>query len=643
MMKRDELVVAVYAALIKDCVRYYPDDSSSLQRDFTRLRKATENLGHYFYAVEMPRIGSAFRQCFVTKNSQPLIGVNHCKFMSTPGSYHFPARYPKLFCSLWARIFSEDGGLLPLGPDPRAIQLLSQFFFCFKKLEGACDDHLFQEAIDEFYSQEDRIRPPSLNWQYGEFECNSDLDLVGLDHCNLNPVSDDDKPSTGNAIIDPRLPKTLQHVADVVFGSFPGFNPEEWPCRHGPGSVAEKPRTGDKYVFGSWPKRLDSLFCYDAHATLNADHIGQYDELEHPAKLIAVPKDARGPRLIAAEPSYLQFAQQSINAYLRHEIGHSCVSRSINFVDQGFSQELAVEASITGEYATVDLKSASDMLSLWLVERLVRKNKPLLSAIYHTRSRVIGRDGFAFFLKKVAPMGNAYIFPLQTLVYTLCAISALAVIDGKRLRTRKDIARYAKEVRVFGDDIILPTRAYGGLVQLLTYCGLIVNASKSFAEGNFREACGVDAYAGHNVTPSYVRVVPDATLPESIVSTVEAANNLYEKGLFAAADCLYMRIPSVMRKRIIEVHERSGTFGIRKRYPDHSALRTRYNRALQRLEVLCMVPETGVRVRPVEGIRNLVQYVTERPCPTSGWKSGLRVPLRLKLRLRWVSACQVTT
>lgn len=636
MMKRDELVVTVYRALIQDAVERYPSDSASLHRDLIRLERATEKLGHYFYSVEMPRIGAAFRQCFVSKTTAPLVGVNHCRFSPVT------RRYPLLFESLWGKCFSADGNIHVLGPDPFAIKILSQFFFCFKKLEGTCDDHLFKEAIDEFYSQEDRIRPPDLNWSYGEFRHNSDLNLIDDDHSRVALVSDDDGTPTGNAIINPELPRTLQRIADIVFGSLGWFNPEEWQCRHGPGSVAEKPRSSDKYVFGSWPRRLDSLFCFDAHATLNPDHIYDTDVVEHPAKLIAVPKDARGPRLIASEPSYLQYAQQSINAYLRAAIGSSCVSASINFENQGFSQEWAVKASLTGEFATVDLKSASDLLSLWLIERLIRKNKPLLEAIYHTRSRYIDQEGFALFMKKVAPMGNAYIFPLQTLVYTLCSIAALAVIDGRSVRSRKDITRYAKQVRVFGDDIILPTRAYGCLVQLLTFCGLKVNASKSFAEGNFREACGVDAYLGNDITPAYVRTVLDVTLPETVVSTVECANNLYNKGYWHTSNALIQRIPFAMRKRLAEVHTCSGTFGIRKRFPDTSSLKTRYNTDLQRTEVQCLVPISRVRRKPLEGIRNLMQFITEMPQPTSKWASGHRFPLGLKLRPRWVPLDQVS-
>lgn len=631
MTKRDELVVTVYRGLIQDAIARYPSDSSSLNRDLTRLERATEKLGHYFYAVEMPRVGNAFRQCFVSKNTSPLHGVNHCKFRP---AYR---RYPILFNSLWSKCFSEDGSILPLGPDPYAIKLLSQFFFCFKKLEGTCDEHLNQEAKDEFFSQEERIRNPTLQWSFGEFVHDGNLDLIDPGYRSVNPVSDDDVSPTFGDLIDPRLPRRFQQVADIFFGSLDWFNPEEWRCRHGPGSVAEKPRSGDKYVFGSWPDRLNSLFCFDAHATLNPDHIYDHDVVEHPAKLICVPKDARGPRLIASEPSYLQFAQQSINAFLRASVGKSMIRHSIRFADQSFSQTKAVEASVSGEYATVDLKSASDLLSLWLIERVMRKHKPLLSAIYHTRSRYIERDGVNFqFLKKVAPQGNAYIFPLQTIIYTLASIAALSIVDGKTKMGRRSIMSLSRQVRVFGDDIIIPTRAYGSLVQLLTFCGLKVNASKSFAEGNFREACGIDAYSGYDVTPAYVRAVPDVTSPESIVSSVECVNNLYSKGFYHASNALRGRIPQGFSSKIPEVHIRSGTFGFRKRNPDLNFWAVRYNADLQRQEVRCLVPISKVLVRPIEGIRNLVQFITENPSPLEKWNSGHRTPLDLKLRSRWV-------
>lgn len=629
MMKRDELVKAIYSGLIKDCCRSYPGDTRSLDRDLVRLLQNTDKLSHFFYSIEMLKIGHAFRRALEVGNLTPLYGVNHCKLAKgTP--------YPLLFVSLWRRVFSTCGGIMP-NPDPKAIFFLQQFFFCFKKLEGTCGQHLDQKVIDEFFTLESHIRKPTLQWNVGNFDPDSNLHLCdATDYCGdgLTPQL---FPSDGNALVDLRLPERCQLIADILFGSFSEYKPEEYQCRHGPGAVSDKPRTGDKYSFGTWPSRLDSLFAYDAHATVGLDESPEYLDHEHPAKLICVPKDSRGPRLIASEPSYLQFAQQSINSYLREKIGSSCISRSINFVDQAFSQEGAIKASIDRSSATVDLKSASDLLSLWMVERLIRKNKTLLHAIYATRSRyATDGKGRSTFINKVAPMGNAYIFPLQTAIYTIAAIAALSISNGESTINSKTIRRLAKEVRVFGDDIILPTRAYGYLVSLLTFMGMQVNTQKSFSEGSFREACGVDAFQGYNVTPAYIKAIPSIESPETVISSVDCVNNLTKVGLHSAAYELRLLIPRQIRNRIIEVRSGSGAFGFQASQPSFHKWRTRFNRALQIVEVLCLTPSSRVEVRKREGIRNYLQYVTERPRPDMDWESGTVIPRDQRMRSRWV-------
>jgi hypothetical protein len=60
-------------------------------------------------------------------------------------------------------------------------------------------------------------------------------------------------------------------------------------------------------------------------------------------------------------------------------------------------------------------------------------------------------------------------------------------------------------VYVYGDDIIVPSLFYEEAVNGLQRIGLIVNLSKSFADGPFRESCGGEYYNGIDVTPVRVR------------------------------------------------------------------------------------------------------------------------------------------
>jgi hypothetical protein len=95
----------------------------------------------------------------------------------------------------------------------------------------------------------------------------------------------------------------------------------------------------------------------------------------------------------------------------------------------------------------------------------------------------------------------------------------------RSLRKRSDT------LSIYGDDIIIPTDVYPEVVQSLSSLGMKVNESKSFSTGKFRESCGIDAYDGQVVTPTYAR----AYLPESransngLVKASELRNQLYER------------------------------------------------------------------------------------------------------------------
>jgi hypothetical protein len=87
-------------------------------------------------------------------------------------------------------------------------------------------------------------------------------------------------------------------------------------------------------------------------------------------------------------------------------------------------------------------------------------------------------------------------------------------------------------VRVYGDDIIVPVEYVHTVIAKLEAFGLIVNGSKSFWTGKFRESCGKEYYDGTDVSVVRVR----AALPTSrqhvpeIISTVSLRNQMYFAG-----------------------------------------------------------------------------------------------------------------
>jgi hypothetical protein len=133
-------------------------------------------------------------------------------------------------------------------------------------------------------------------------------------------------------------------------------------------------------------------------------------------------------------------------------------------------------------------------------------------------------------------MGSAVCFPIETLVFLTCVFVGLERSLKRPLR-RRDLDDYADSVRVYGDDIVVPTHLTNHVIGSLEAYGLKVNRHKSFWTGKFRESCGKEYYAGHDV--SIVRVREFLPLSrrhvQELVSTVALRNNLFLAGLWNTA------------------------------------------------------------------------------------------------------------
>jgi hypothetical protein len=220
------------------------------------------------------------------------------------------------------------------------------------------------------------------------------------------------------------------------------------------------------------------------------------------AKLVAVPKDSRGPRLICVHPSESIWIQQGCRDILEAAItspSSPCYGK-INFHDQSVNGKLALSSSLSRELVTLDLKEASDRISCNLVRFLFGEYAyNYISCSRAERIRLL--DNRIITLNKWAPMGNALCFPVQSLIFYSI------VHAGIRCRYGIDCT----DIYVFGDDILFPSQYYDGALLALVKCGLVPNFSKTFRRGFFRESCGVDAYLGKDVTPLRLRRIDPST------------------------------------------------------------------------------------------------------------------------------------
>jgi hypothetical protein len=540
---------------------------------------------------------------------------------------------------LFEKIFDGSGFLQP-AVDPTAVFFLRQVLYLAKKVRKECSNATILAEVEEFVRTDYRLRNPSLGWDSNTLH-------IGDRHLSFEQTHNRNPDLFGYDPIEvPRpLLRALDQVCGVVFSQFPILDWREVIPRHGPGAVADLRVGEDKYLFPHWPDKLEGTFPY-AYFAQHTEDLWCYESRnpslnEPPARLLAVPKTLKGPRLIASEPIAHQFLQQGMMKWIRENLPLP-LRNCIDFKSQVPSRQMCLIASRVGDLATVDLSSASDRLSCWTVERALRVNPPLLHALHACRTRWLvnaTKSGERFFikLKKFAAQGAAVTFPVQSMIYACMSMAALAY-ERNLTVNRKTVLKLSREVRVFGDDIIMPSCAVHSLVLLMGHCDLKVNASKTHYRGHFRESCGMDAFCGEDVTPLYIRALDPGSNAADLVSWVDVINNAYSKGLWHLSDTMIQKIPARIRKLIPVTNQDLGILSLRSFQPCLIGGKRRFSTTLHRLEVLGLSAKALAVRRRRENHQNLLQYFLDRPSQEINWSSGYLVKTRLTLVKRWVPA-----
>jgi hypothetical protein len=217
------------------------------------------------------------------------------------------------------------------------------------------------------------------------------------------------------------------------------------------------------------------------------------------SKLATVPKNEETERTIAIEPSGNMCLQLAAGKYLEETLRYIGLDIS---TQQPKNKAMAKRGSVLGDVATLDLKAASDMISIDLVRALMPPE--WFDLLMKIRSPFIQvpngtKEASWVELNMISTMGNGFTFPLMTLIIVSLIYGYRCSIGGPRLFINW------KDTCVFGDDIIVPTTEYALAVDTLTRAGLIVNLDKSYSRGPFRESCGGDYLNGVDITPFYVK------------------------------------------------------------------------------------------------------------------------------------------
>lgn len=617
----------LYEAMLVCIVEYFPLLRRDCERDLSRLLSLVESRGLSFLMIDLPDAGKHFDMCLSNEQLVPF---------QKPGLGPFRkgSPVPRLFKGLVLLVF-DDTGLLRVNPDIQAIRFLRQLFYAAKKVEVPCDDSKTFKIVQEFFETDQELRHPSLNWN-GD-ECIADeynIDSLQLVDCLRTRIRHGGHShiTYEDGFTESKLPasdrwnalEAIQSTADIVSSTLGWFNPYDWRAKHGPGAVADQRGAQNKFHFPSWSSKLESYFPmadfgfanFSSWAAFSAGRMVDkfFKNVEHPSKLICVPKTLKGPRLIASEPVSHQWCQQMILDFLVSRLAFTPIANSIHFSDQSKNREAARKASHTRSHVTIDLSSASDRLSCWTVERIFRNNDFLLGALFASRTRRVHnridkKQPKDYVLRKFSCMGSACTFPVQSYAFATMAIGTLLHVRGLQ-PTIRNIRKASKEVLVFGDDMIVPTDIWEVFQGVLSDLQLKVNPNKTFGVGRFRESCGLDAFDGHDVTPVYSITYPDVSRPGSIVSAVDTHNNFLMGGWDKVCSYIRSRVPA-HRFPMLEVPIGSGCFGwFDYRCAGNPLLRSRWNSALQRTEYRVTRLVSRMTRLPIEDDSGLLQFFT---------------------------------
>lgn len=230
----------------------------------------------------------------------------------------------------------------------------------------------------------------------------------------------------------------------------------------------------------------------------------QYDV--RPVDVRAVPKSYKASRIIAMETvrnqGYAKAASLILDRFM---------PTATPIHDQGVNQELARKGSIDGSLATVDLSHASDTISkVFAFEVFPKRFWGVISQLLGTHTCV---DGVTRLMQQMSTAGNALTFQLESLIF-LAVAKASCVLYNEFA----DVPVDPEDVSVYGDDIIIPTEAYETLRDVMSALGFIINESKSFASGSYRESCGAEYWDGIDMSSYYF---PRFPIEGKIGSTIE--------------------------------------------------------------------------------------------------------------------------
>lgn len=555
---------------------------TSTSKDYAYILGRVEKEGRSFLTITLPTFGKGLEQAL----ERGYLGSD-----LFPGFHRGKGGLPRLLSGFLSQIFLDNCCVAPTTSRViDCVQAVRQITGLYSKLEDQCT----------------RERESRALLSYVEV----DASLISISPDILEEYYESTRP----------LARYLYEVENRLFRG-EDFNPH-----HGPGAVAERLSSNGKYNSNVWTDRLEEVFpafstlCVNARDFLNTDVQFLALEQEPPVRVVTVPKTMKAPRIIAVEPTWMQYVQQGILGVMtdtlltrnsNKEKDFSHYERCFGWTDQEPNRLLA-RSGCDGSFATIDLSEASDRVSLQIVETILRDHPFLLECVKSCRSTsALLPSGDVIALRKFASMGSAMCFPWESLVFAGCILMAKRICGLMRNnRNSSNLDGF----RVFGDDMVVPTNIVPALLQVLEDMHLKVNINKSFWTGMFRESCGSDWYDGFDV--KYVKV--RHPFPKSrqdglqILQVIDLHNRLFVRGLYGACKVLELQICNLGYPYYAPV----GSTICAMYTWDESRFTTRWNNNLQRIEYKGVKTRVTLRDDPLHSygaLRKCLRYNGDEP------------------------------
>jgi len=579
---------------------------TSTDRDLLTVTSRYEHEGISFLTITLPRFGKDFQKSL----DQGMVDS------SLFAGFRRSGGLPAFLSGFLRRVFDPSGSVLP-NPDIDAIFSVRQLCFVFEKIALECSKERYEKAMLGYVQTEDDVKV-------------ADRGLPERDVLYLR--------STFAMLFGDSIDRLNRDLRD---GRYDRFVP-----KHGPGATADSLVGNQKFKQSRWSSRLERILPAGEFIIPNWKHYALLQGIdivqpgkELPVRVISVPKTLKTPRIIAIEPTAMQYAQQAVlAAILDTWENDEFLSKYITLQDQTPNQRMARDGSKTGRLATIDLSEASDRVSNQLVRQLLAPWPDFFEVVDACRSRTADVPGYGVLrLAKFASMGSALTFPIEMMVFVAIIVSRL-----RRRHPNSSISslknRALKSTRAYGDDLIVPVEIVRDVIRDLESFGFKVNKDKTFYNGSFRESCGKEYYDGVDVSISRLRrVLPTSRRDASeVVAMVAFRNQLYFAGLWTTCRWLDERIERLLKFYPL-LSTTSPGLGRHSHLPLSGypgMVRGRY----QRLETKAYIPYGMIPRNRIDDVPALMKCLIQKdqnPDETHLERSGR--PKSISIKLRWIA------